>query len=124
MSDQAPSAQIDPENLDPAALNELVDGLDAETLNSLVQGLDTEAINMLVERADPETAKKLIRKVDPGTFDLSSIDPSGDRLRRSSTRRWSPWSSARRLRPSSPRRWAGRFATSSSARSSGACPSA
>lgn len=76
MSDQAPSAQIDPQNLDPAALNELVDGLDAETLNSLVQGLDTEALNMLVERADPETAKKLIKKVEPGTFDLSSIDPS------------------------------------------------
>jgi len=76
LTDRAETPQIDPQNLDPAALNELVDGLDAETLNSLVQGLDTEAINLLVERADPETAKKLIRKVDPGSFDLSSIDPS------------------------------------------------
>jgi putative sterol carrier protein len=76
LSDQADTARIDPQNLDPAALDELVDGLDAETLSSLVQGLDTEAINALIQRADPETAKKLIRKVDPGTFDLSGIDPA------------------------------------------------
>jgi putative sterol carrier protein len=76
LTDQVESAQIDPENLDPAALNELVDGLDAETLNELVKGLDTEAINLLVQKADPETAKKLIKKVDPGTFDLSTIDPA------------------------------------------------
>lgn len=76
MSDQDAVPQIDPDNLDPAQLNELVDTLDAATLNSLVQGLDTDAINKLVQSADPETAKKLIRKVDPGSFDLSAIDPS------------------------------------------------
>lgn len=73
MNDQP--AQIDPENLDPAALNELVHNLEPAALNDLVKGLDTESINKLVRAADPETAKTLLRKVDPGTFDLSSIDP-------------------------------------------------
>jgi putative sterol carrier protein len=76
LTDQAEVSQIDPQNLDPAQLNELVEGLDADTLNQLVSGLDTAAINLLVQKADPETAKKLIQKVDPGTFDLSTIDPS------------------------------------------------
>jgi putative sterol carrier protein len=73
LSDQP--AQIDPDNLDPAALNELVHSLEPAALNDLVKGLDTESINKLVRAADPETAKALLRKVDPGTFDLSSIDP-------------------------------------------------
>lgn len=73
MTDQP--AQIDPDNLDPAALNELVHNLDPAALNDLVKGLDTESINKLVRAADPETAKTLLRKVDPGTFDLASIDP-------------------------------------------------
>jgi putative sterol carrier protein len=68
-------AQIDPENLDPQALSDLVQNLDAAALNDLVKGLDTEAINKLVRASDPETAKALLRKVDPGTFDLSTIDP-------------------------------------------------
>ncbi len=73
MNDQP--AQIDPENLEPAALSELVTNLEPGALNDLVKGLDTEAINKLVRAADPETAKALLRKVDPGTFDLTSIDP-------------------------------------------------
>ncbi len=80
MNDQP--AQIDPENLDPAALNELVHSLEPAALNDLVKGLDTESINKLVRAADPETAKALLRKVDPGNLRPHQHRPRGDRRRR------------------------------------------
>jgi putative sterol carrier protein len=83
MSVEEPGAaiQIDPETIDPEALDsaqlaQLAQDLDPATLETLLRDVDPATLATLVRAAGADTAKGLLRKIGPDAFDLSKIDPT------------------------------------------------
>jgi putative sterol carrier protein len=76
MADSPASTPIDPADLDPAQLAQLVQDLDPAELQGLLGGVNGDVIDTLLRAAGPETAKQLLRKVGADAFDISTIDPA------------------------------------------------